>query len=43
LSFRRLDPYLLLLAVAVALVVFADQFPALMPMQWDASGNSGGG
>lgn len=37
-SFRRLAPYLLLLAVAVALVVCADHFPSPMPTQWDASG-----
>jgi len=43
LSFRRLGPYLLLVAVAAALVVFADHFPASMPMNWDTSGNSGGG
>jgi uncharacterized protein DUF1648 len=38
LSFRRLAPYLLLVAVAVAVVSFADQFPSSMPTQWDASG-----
>lgn len=37
-SFRRLAPYLLLLALAVALVVCADQFPSSMPTHWDASG-----
>ena len=42
-SFRRLGPYLLLVAVVVAVVVFADQFPSLMPLEWDAKGNSGGG
>jgi hypothetical protein len=36
LSFRRLGPYLLLVAVVVAVVVFADQFPSLMPLEWDA-------
>lgn len=43
LSFRRLGPYLLIVAVVAAVVVFADQFPALMPLEWDAKGNSGGG
>jgi hypothetical protein len=38
LSFRRLAPYLLLVAVAVALVAYADQFPSSMPTHWDASG-----
>ena len=37
-SFRRLAPYLLLLAVAVALVACADQFPSSMPTHWDSSG-----
>lgn len=37
-SFRRLAPYLLLLAVAVALVICADQFPSSLPTHWDASG-----
>jgi len=43
LSVRRLGPYLLLVAVAVALVVCADRFPSSLPRQWDASGNPGGG
>jgi hypothetical protein len=43
LSFRRLGPYLLLVAVAVAVVVCADRFPLLLPMTWDESGRSSGG
>src|SRR5262245_47463509 len=39
---RTLGPYLLLLAPAVALVLFADRFPDPMPVHWGASGRPNG-
>jgi uncharacterized membrane protein len=39
---RTLGPYLLLLVPAVALVLFADQFPDPMPVHWGASGRPNG-
>jgi len=36
--FRALGPYLLLVPPAVAVLLVADRFPAVMPVHWNASG-----
>ncbi len=39
---RTVGPYLLLVPPALALVLFADQFPSPMPVHWDVAGRPNG-
>jgi len=39
---RSLGPYFLLVAAALALVLFADRFPSPMPVHWNAAGRPNG-